>query len=132
MLRYQSWGRYPAARMLTIVPIVWRDAPPSLDLAGTILPFGQGRSYGDTCLNDGGALIDTAGLSRFICFDDMRGILRCEAGTTLASILDLIVPRGWFLPVTPGTKFCTVGGALANDVHGKNHHRAGTFGRHVR
>jgi FAD/FMN-containing dehydrogenase len=97
-----------------------------------VLPFGQGRSYGDTCLNDGGTLIDTASLSRFIAFDEAAGILRCEAGTTLADVLELIVPRGWFLPVTPGTKHVTVAGAIANDVHGKNHHRAGTFGRHVR
>ena len=64
-------------------------------------------------------------------FDSENGILRCESGVTLANILKLIVPKGWFLPVTPGTKFVTVGGAIANDVHGKNHHRAGTFGHHV-
>jgi FAD/FMN-containing dehydrogenase len=96
-----------------------------------VLPFAQGRSYGDSCLNDRGVLLDTVSLRRFIAFDRKRGILSCEAGTTLDDILELIVPAGWFLPVTPGTKFVSIGGAIANDVHGKNHHRAGTFGCHV-
>src|SRR5947209_9025302 len=64
-------------------------------------------------------------------FDESRGLLRCEAGVSLAEILAVMVPRGWFLPVSPGTKFVSVGGAIANDIHGKNHHRAGTFGCHV-
>ena len=71
------------------------------------------------------------GCARFISFDEARGVLRCEAGVTLAEVLALIVPRGWFLPVVPGTKWVSIGGAIANDVHGKNHHRAGTFGAHV-
>jgi len=132
MNRYQSWGRYPKAAHRGVVPIHWRDDPPRLDgIEGTVLPFAKGRSYGDCCLNDGGTLLDTNPLERFIAFDDRRGVLRCEAGVSFADILNLIVPHGWFLPVTPGTKFVSVGGAIANDVHGKNHHRAGTFGRHV-
>ncbi|HYE96469.1 MAG TPA: FAD-binding oxidoreductase, partial [Rubricoccaceae bacterium] len=67
----------------------------------------------------------------FLAFDDDAGVVRCEAGTTLADVLEVVVPRGWFLPVTPGTKFVSLGGAVACDVHGKNHHAAGTFGRHV-
>ena len=70
-------------------------------------------------------------LDRLIAFDAEAGLLRCEAGVTLAEILALIVPRGWFLPVVPGTRWVSVGGAIANDIHGKNHHRAGTFGAHV-
>ena len=97
-----------------------------------MLPFGNGRSYGDSCLNDGGVLLDARGLDRLISFDAERGVLACEAGVLLADILELVVPAGWFLPVSPGTKFVTVGGAIANDVHGKNHHRAGSFGCHVR
>jgi FAD/FMN-containing dehydrogenase len=77
-------------------------------------------------------VMPTRGLDRMMSFDDETGVLRCEAGVTLAEILEFAVPRGWFLPVTPGTKFVTVGGAIANDVHGKNHHVAGTFGCHVR
>lgn len=132
MGRYQSWGRFPKAAARAVVPIRWRDDPPVLaDLDGTLLPFARGRSYGDSCLNDGGTLLDVNPLARFIAFDDVRGILRCEAGVGFDTILNLVVPRGWFLPVTPGTKFVSVGGAIANDVHGKNHHRAGTFGCHV-
>jgi FAD/FMN-containing dehydrogenase len=91
----------------------------------------MGRSYGDSCLLDRGTLLHTPGMARLLGFDSATGVLRCEAGTSLADILAFSVPRGWFLPVTPGTKFVTVGGAIANDVHGKNHHGAGTFGRHV-
>ena len=108
------------------------DSFPPLAAAQTILPFGNGRSYGDSCLNPGGALLQTRSLDRFISFDASTGVLACEAGVLLADILRVIVPAGWFLPVVPGTRYITVGGAIANDVHGKNHHRAGTFGCHVR
>jgi FAD/FMN-containing dehydrogenase len=115
-----------------VIPVRWRTDPPALDrLPGPILPYACGRSYGDSCLNDGGTLLDVRGLDRLIAFDESAGLLRCEAGVTLAEILDLVVPRGWFLPVVPGTRWVSVGGAIANDIHGKNHHRAGTFGRHV-
>ena len=96
-----------------------------------MLPVGLGRSYGDVCLLNGGTLLNSAGLSRLISFNPETGLLRCEAGTTLAEILEFAVPRGWFLPTTPGTKYVTIGGAIANDVHGKNHHVAGTFGCHT-
>jgi FAD/FMN-containing dehydrogenase len=98
----------------------------------SVLPFGLGRSYGDSCLNDDNTVIPMASFDHFIAFDATSGVLRAEAGTSLAAILDTFVPRGWFLPVSPGTKFVTLGGAVANDIHGKNHHIAGTFGRHVR
>jgi len=127
----RSWGRYPAARHARTVAVAWRDEPPALDLIPeSMLAFGCGRSYGDSCLNDGGALLVATGLDRFIALEP-SGLLRCEAGVTLAEILDVIVPRGWFLPVVPGTKWVTVGGAIANDIHGKNHHCAGSFGVHV-
>ncbi|HSL04729.1 MAG TPA: FAD-binding oxidoreductase [Nitrospiraceae bacterium] len=132
MKRYESWGRYPRAGTVTAVPIYWRsDTLNFQKFQQSVLPFGQGRSYGDVCLNDGGILLDTGSLSHFIAFDETSGLIRCEAGVTLAEILSIVVPRGWFLPVTPGTKFVSVGGAIANDVHGKNHHRVGTFGMHV-
>src|SRR5919106_547887 len=127
----RSWGRYPAARHARAVPVTWRDEPPALGLIPEpMLAYGCGRSYGDSCLNDGGALLVATGLDRFIALEH-SGLLRCEAGVTLAEILDVVVPRGWFLPVVPGTKWVTVGGAIANDIHGKNHHRAGSFGVHV-
>ena len=95
------------------------------------LAFGQGRSYGDVCLNPGGLLWDTSALNHFIAFDEATGRLRCEAGVMLMEINRLLIPRGWMLPVTPGTQWVSVGGAIANDVHGKNHHQFGTFADHV-
>jgi FAD/FMN-containing dehydrogenase len=130
--RFSSWGRYPRVEQQFVVPLHWRCEIPPLDqFDRPVLPFGRGRSYGDTCVNDGGILLDTAGLSRFMAFDERRGILSCEAGVTLEEILALTVPRGWFLPVVPGTQHVTVGGAIANDIHGKNHHGSGSFGCHV-
>jgi FAD/FMN-containing dehydrogenase len=130
----ESWGRYPPARQ-SAVTLDWRDQvfpAPAIPDGLTALPHGLGRSYGDSCLNDGGALLRTHRLDRFIAFDRATGVLRVEGGVSLADIIKIAVPQGWYLAVTPGTKFVTVAGAIANDVHGKNHHRAGTFGRHVR
>ncbi len=131
--RYQSWGRYPQSRQSAEV-LRWRTLPLPIaaDAKGTVLPFGNGRSYGDVCLNSEGLLLDVRGLDRFISFDWIEGILRCESGVLLDEILALTVSRGWFPPVVPGTRFVTIGGAIANDIHGKNHHSAGTFGCHVR
>lgn len=95
------------------------------------MPFGNGRSYGDSCLNDGGILLDCRGLNRVISFDEDTGVITAEAGVLLSEVLALVVAKGWFLAVTPGTKHVTIGGAIANDVHGKNHHRRGNFGAHV-
>lgn len=125
-----SWGRYPEVHDQRAITLVDRNAPFPL-VHGTSLPYGNGRSYGDSCLNPGGTLLRTRGLDRFVEFDPATGILHCESGVTLSEIIDLTLPQGWFLPVTPGTRHVTVGGAIANDVHGKNHHRAGTFGHHV-
>ena len=102
----------------------------------SLLGRGNGRSYGDQPLNDGERLVDMRGLDRFVAFDHQSGILTCEAGLQLADILAVLCQAenggsAWFLPVAPGTRYVTVGGAIANDVHGKNHHCAGTFGRHV-
>jgi FAD/FMN-containing dehydrogenase len=91
----------------------------------------MGRSYGDVCLNPDGVLWKTTGLDRFISLDENTGQLVCEAGVLLRDIQRLTIPLGWILPVTPGTQLVTVGGAIANDVHGKNHHVLGSFGDHV-
>jgi FAD/FMN-containing dehydrogenase len=100
-------------------------------LRGGGLPYGNGRSYGDVCLNPGGTLWAMRGLDRFIAFDAEAGLIECEAGVLLKDIIDLVLPRGWFLPVVPGTQYITVGGAIANDVHGKAHHVAGSFGDQI-
>lgn len=95
------------------------------------LPFGNGKSYGDSCHNDGGTLADFRTMNRILFFNAQDGTLECEAGVMLHDIIDYCGGHGWFLPVTPGTRFVTLGGAVANDVHGKNHHRRGTIGCHV-
>ena len=95
------------------------------------IPRGMGRSYGDVCLNPGGVLWDATRLDHFIAFDAQNGRLKCEAGVLLRDIQRIMIPQGWILPVTPGTQFVTVGGAIANDVHGKSHHKTGSFGNHV-
>ncbi|MEZ5538601.1 MAG: FAD-binding oxidoreductase [Pseudomonadales bacterium] len=125
-----SWGRYFHYQQKEFDFCWQQDSLPQVEVS--LLPYGLGRSYGDSCLNDGGALIHARHLDHFIQFDKSTGVLCCEAGVTLADILNLCVPEGWFLPVTPGTKFVTVGGAIANDVHGKNHVADGTFGRHIK
>ncbi|WP_416399117.1 FAD-binding oxidoreductase [Allohahella sp. A8] len=129
---YRSWGVDPQTPQKAI-RWGWRDAPAE-QMAGqqSVLPFGNGRSYGDSCLNTAGALLDTRGLDRFVALDAATGVLTAEAGVSFQHILQHVVPKGWFLPVTPGTQFLTLGGAIGNDVHGKNHHVAGAFGRHVR
>lgn len=127
--RSSSWGRYPSVRQETVALKDRSLLLPRFD--GSALPYGNGRSYGDSCLNPDNSLLHVRSLDRFIAFDPGTGVLRCEAGVTLGEILELCVPQGWFLAVTPGTRHVTIGGAIANDVHGKNHHRAGSFGHHV-
>jgi len=133
--RGASWGRYPKTAHAHIYKPAWNDQVPEIlrrAAPGSLLPYGMGRSYGDSCLNAGRELVDCRRLNRILGFDPSSGMLRCEAGVSLYDIIDVFLPKGWFLPVTPGTRFVTVGGAIANDVHGKNHHCAGTFGGHVR
>ncbi|MFD2237313.1 FAD-binding oxidoreductase [Aureimonas populi] len=128
--RYGSWGRgrrdVPRGALMLAAGETLPSGP-----EGSLLPFGNGRSYGDSCHNDEGLLIDTRGASRILSFDAASGILEAQAGVLLCDITRHVAPAGWFLPVTPGTQFVTLGGAIANDVHGKNHHRRGTFGRWV-
>ena len=129
--QFESWGRYPK-HPAELHPLFWKeDFPAPVAPESKMLAVGMGRSYGDVCLLQHGILLQTPNLDRLISFDSQTGRLRCEAGVTLAQILDFAVPRGWFLPVSPGTKYVTVGGAIANDIHGKNHHVAGTFGLHT-
>jgi len=130
--RVASWGRL-SNEPHSVVPLLDRTRL-QLPLRGPDdrgLAHGNGRSYGDACLNAGRTLWRTRGLDRFIAFDATNGILECEAGVLLKDIIEVVLPHGWFLPVTPGTQFVTLGGAIASDVHGKNHHAGGTFGDHV-
>lgn len=129
-VKLTSWGRL-SHDPHQIVTLHDREQP-SLQIGDTPgICYGNGRSYGDVCLNPGGTVWQTRGLDRFVHFDNKTGLLRCQAGMLLQDIQRVLVPQGWMLPVTPGTQLVTVGGAIANDVHGKNHHRLGSFGEHV-
>src|SRR5947208_3642215 len=126
----RSWNRWPVFDDQKTV--VLHDRFAALPgLPGKVIAHGNGRSYGDVCLNAGETVLLTKRLDKFIAFDRANGRLTCEAGVLLGDMLALTAPHGWFLPVTPGTQFVTLGGAIANDVHGKNHHAAGSFGHHV-
>ncbi len=131
MKHVSAWGRL--SRDLHDVQVLSNrtSIPTVLASHSPGLAYGNGRSYGDVCLNPGGVLWHTSGLNKFISFDEVTGRLVCEAGVLLRDIQRLLMPRGWMLPVTPGTQLITVGGAIANDVHGKNHHAAGSFGDHL-
>jgi FAD/FMN-containing dehydrogenase len=126
---FRSWGGFAAKDSRTVSPQDWLAGTA---VGGSVLAHGNGRSYGDSCLNDGGVLIEGRKAARILAFDRESGLLTCEGGVLLDELLALTVPAGWFPPVSPGTSLVTLAGALANDVHGKNHHRSGTFGRHVR
>jgi decaprenylphospho-beta-D-ribofuranose 2-oxidase len=133
LMEISGWGNFPshAAKVyrpekMSEVRAVALDAP-----AGTLLARGLGRSYGDAALNEGGSILLDTRLSRFLDFNPETGVLDCEAGATLEDILEAFLPRGFFPPVTPGTKYVTVGGAIAADVHGKNHHRDGSIAEFV-
>lgn len=130
----RSWGRVVKSSHLVARPRFPDEVGSlvsSFSAAEPGLAVGLGRSYGDSNLNPDGRVVDMTALDRLIAFDAEVGVMRAEAGVSLSQALQVLVPRGWFLPTTPGTRFATLGGAVANDVHGKNHHSAGTFGASV-
>ncbi|MGZ4995161.1 MAG: FAD-binding protein [Methylobacter sp.] len=131
MMKMSSWGQLSADKHVVTDINDRNQISALLQAHQSGLAYGMGRSYGDVCLNPGGVLWKTTKLDRFISFNNKTGILRCEAGVLLRDIQRLAIPRGWILPVTPGTQLVTVGGAIANDVHGKNHHALGSFGDHL-
>lgn len=123
-----GWGRYPVESCELVRPERYAELVPSAD---QVIVRGQGRSYGDASLNRDARVILSERLNRIVAFDPDKGLLRAEAGITLQEVLEVCVPRGWFLPVTPGTKHASLGGCVAADVHGKNHHGAGAFCAYV-
>jgi len=123
-----GWGRYPAQQCTVVRPERYREFTPSGDSS---IARGQGRSYGDAAQNDTGHVILTQRINRFLELDEVTGALRAESGVTLSEVLAVTVPRGWTLPVVPGTQFASLGGCVAADVHGKNHHHRGSFGNHL-
>ncbi len=132
MVKVFSWGRLEGAESDAHSLHQRGDVSRVIQRTGSGIAHGMGRSYGDACLNPACVIWKTAGLDHFIRWDEETGRLICEAGVLLRDIQRLMIPRGWMLPVTPGTQLVTVGGAIANDVHGKNHHVLGSFGDHVK
>jgi FAD/FMN-containing dehydrogenase len=128
-----GWGRYPVETCRVFRPEK-RSAIAEILSDGSSVSYiarGLGRSYGDAALNRDGGVVSMVRLNRFLSFDSETGVLDCEAGISFEEIIRTFLPRGYFLPVTPGTKFVTLGGAIASDVHGKNHHRVGTISRFI-
>lgn len=125
-----GWGRYPVVETRVARPATVAALAQLVDPADDALVRGNGRSYGDASLNPH-LTIEARRLDRLIAFDPLTGVLTCEAGVTLAEVIDVLLPRGWFPAVTPGTKYVTIGGMIASDVHGKNHHGAGSFCDHL-
>jgi decaprenylphospho-beta-D-ribofuranose 2-oxidase len=132
-MRIAGWGRTPWASVEAARPERMAELVRAVTTghASGLIAHGQGRSYGDQALNDGGGLVLTGRLDRLLDFDVETGLLECEPGVTFATLLDVFLERGWIAPTTPGTAFATIGGAVANDVHGKNHEAVGSFGDHV-
>ena len=129
-MRVYGWGRYPIIENAKIFLPQTRSACASLiNNNQPTIARGLGRSYGDSANNT--VIIESNYFNHFIDFDATTGVLICESGVSIREILALVVPRGWFMPVTPGTSFVTIGGAIASDVHGKNHHTSGSFSKYV-
>lgn len=123
-----GWGRYPEQECVT-----WRPEKQSgLVVGAPMISRGLGRSYGDAALNADGNVVLTERVNRFLEFDPTHGKLRAEAGASLEDVIDVCLPHGWFPQVTPGTKYVSLGGCLAADVHGKNHHQVGAFSSSVK
>lgn len=125
-----GWGNYPRIEG-RLAPFAREEAEQLVTGGASLIARGNGRAYGDAAINPR-LTLDMRGWNRFLAFDDTTGYFRCQAGALLRDILDVFVPRGWFPAVTPGTSLVTIGGAIAADVHGKNHHAAGSFCDHVR
>ena len=130
-MELSGWGKHPTINAEVFHPLTPEDVLRRLsdNPQKPLIARGLGRSYGDSSLAP--HVISTRYLDHLLSFDESSGVLTCSAGVSFADILAVLVPKGWFLPVTPGTKFVTVGGAIASDIHGKNHHREGSFTDHV-
>lgn len=124
-MKCTAWGMYPRVECNRFTLRQETNVEEIISNHSPLIPFGNGRSYGDSALSEN--IIDLTPRNYFIDFDESSGLLHVQAGVLLSEILEVFVPRGWFLKVTPGTKLITVGGAIASDVHGKNHHIEGCF-----
>ncbi|MFH9863585.1 FAD-binding protein [Streptomyces sp. NPDC017202] len=128
-----GWGRTAPSTARLIRPRTYEEAVTAVRDCGARggIPRGLGRAYGDAAQNAGGAVLDMTGLDRIHVVDVAGGSVLCDAGVSLHHLMEVLLPLGWFVPVTPGTRYVTVGGAIGADIHGKNHHVSGSFSRHV-
>lgn len=128
-----GWGRTAPSVARLIRPRTYEEAVAAVRTCGARggIPRGLGRAYGDAAQNAGGAVFDMTGLDRVHAVDADGGTVLCGAGVSLHRLMEVLLPLGWFVPVTPGTRYVTVGGAIGADIHGKNHHGSGSFSRHV-
>jgi FAD/FMN-containing dehydrogenase len=124
-----NWGNYPALKSNEVQFTTISELQQIIKNNSALIARGNGRCYGDASL--AGVTVSTLKFDKILFFDRQNGIIQCQSGIVLDQLLEVIVPDGWFLPVTPGTKFVTVGGLVASDVHGKNHHVDGSFSRHI-
>lgn len=127
----EGWGRYGATSSKVLIPASAKDLADASFPVGNLIARGLGRSYGDAAQRTGGAAVVTTRCSSVHWLDADNGIIRADAGVSIGQIINQFTPKGWFVPVTPGTRQVTVGGAIAADIHGKNHHVDGSFGEHV-
>ena len=127
--KLSGFNNFPRAQCQVERPSRYRDLAPH---DKSIIVRGNGRSYGDAALNENGTVLSTVALNRILAFDREQGVITAEAGILLDNILPVIMPAGWFLPVTPGTRYVTLGGCVATDVHGKNHHRQGSIANYIK
>lgn len=129
-MKVTNWGNYPVIDANVYSPSSIDETRKIVVSSSELIARGLGRCYGDSSLNN--TIVSTLRMNHILAFDEQSGMITCESGVSFSELLDAFVPRGWFLPVTPGTKHITVGGAIASDVHGKNHHVSGSFSNHLR
>ncbi len=127
--KVSNWGNFPIVEKEIVTEDNLEKIKDFVKSRSEVIARGNGRCYGDASLGE--HIFSTKRLNKFINFDRLNGIIECEAGVLLSDVLEVIVPQGYFLYVTPGTKYISVGGAIASDIHGKNHHSEGCFSEYV-